>query len=187
MTEKLNDPIELLTPILEPNRLKHVGLFACSPKCGEGLVPSCCGNFIPSKCIPTVVIEDDEIKTAKEAIEAAFAGITTTEGVVCADSKASEKILELLNFEPKQKLGPKIKDSLVTQIAEKILDKMQGRVAVLDDKKVNLSCLPVGSKVNILSFRERTIDEIAEAHPDLNRDEVDGVIEDLIGVIEVTR
>ena len=143
----------------------------------------------------------DEIKTAQDAISAAFAGFRPASSE--AECSKTDKILKALELDtPKNELksASEIKDAVIAKVTEKILAKMKGRVAIIKEKDSQLSCLNKDDKIEYLVVEGKP-GESEEPKPaedpkpnptspaipdDLPEDARDGIIEDLVGVIEVS-
>lgn len=163
--------------------------------------------------VEKVIVKEDEIKSAQDVINEVFS-LFKPAGYE-PDCSKIEKIIKELNLDtPKVELkkAPEIQDAVISKIAEKILAKMEGRVAVIKQKDSKLSCLGKDDKIEYLVVEKSADDKKPEgeekpkpnpadpvtptpenpanpANPavpsDLPADARDGIIEDLVGVIEV--
>lgn len=163
--------------------------------------------------VEKVIVKEDEIKSAQDVINEVFS-LFKPAGYE-PDCSKIEKIIKELNLDtPKVELkkAPEIQDAVISKIAEKILAKMEGRVAVIKQKDSKLSCLGKDDKIEYLVVEKSADDKKLEgeekpkpnpadpvtptpenpanpANPavpsDLPADARDGIIEDLVGVIEV--
>lgn len=160
--------------------------------------------------VEKVIVKEDEIKSAQDVINEVFS-LFRPAGYEPDCSKIEKIIKELELDTPKVELkkAPEIQDAVIAKIAEKILAKMEGRVAVIKQKDSKLSCLGKDDKIEYLVVEKSADDKKPEgeekpkptpnpadpadpAKPvnpvnpsDLPADARDGIIEDLVGVIEV--
>ena len=212
------EPLEPLN--ITVSKLKHDSVRVCGCNNSEvrevgDVLKSCgCATYTPSVAfaesadMPIVqfVVAPDEIKTAQDAISAAFAGFRPASSEV--ECSKTDKILKALELDtPKNELksASEIKDAVIAKVTEKILAKMKGRVAIIKEKDSQLSCLNKDDKIEYLVVEGKSggsneSDKPAEdpkptdptnpASPaipdDLPEDARDGIIEDLVGVIEVS-
>lgn len=152
-----------------------------------------------------VIVKEDEIKTAQDVINQVFALFKPANtDPNCSKDSAIAKTLEL--DLPKEELAkaPEIQDAVIAKIVEKVLAKMQGRVAIIKQKDSKLTCLNANDKIEYLVVEGKTeeapkpsptpeelkpaTNPANPATPDtsgLPADARDGIIEDLVGVIEV--
>lgn len=140
--------------------------------------------------VERVIVKEDEIKTAQDVINEVFS-LFRPAGSEPDCSKIEKIIKELKLDAPKVELkqAPEIQDAVISKIAEKILAKMQGRVAIIKQKDSKLSCLGKDDKIEYLVVEGKT-EEAPKPTPapdtsGLPADARDGIIEDLVGVIEV--
>ena len=161
--------------------------------------------------VEKLIVKEDEIKTAQDVINQVFALFKPANtDPNCSKDSAIAKTLEL--DLPKEELAkaPEIQDAVIAKIAEKILAKMQGRVAIIKQKDSKLSCLGKDDKIEYLVVEGKEGGESGNggeapkptpnpetpnpanpanpATPDISglpADARDGIIEDLVGVIEV--
>ena len=162
--------------------------------------------------VERVIVKEDEIKTAQDVINQVFALFKPANtDPNCSKDSAIAKTLEL--DLPKEELAkaPEIQDAVIAKIAEKILAKMQGRVAIIKQKDSKLSCLGKDDKIEYLVVEGKESGEgsgeapkptpnpetpnpadpakpVNPATPDISglpADARDGILEDLVGVIEV--
>ena len=153
--------------------------------------------------VEKIIVKEDEIKSAQDVINEVFS-LFRPAGSEPDCSKIEKIIKELKLDAPKVdlKAAPEIQDAVIAKIAEKILAKMEGRVAIIKQKDSKLSCLGKDDKIEYL-----VVEGAGEApkptpnpedpkptptpeapKPDtsgLPADARDGIIEDLVGVIEV--
>lgn len=156
--------------------------------------------------VEKIIVKEDEIKSAQDVINEVFS-LFRPAGSEPDCSKIEKIIKELKLDTPKVDLkqAPEIQDAVISKIAEKILAKMQGRVAIIKQKDSKLSCLGKDDKIEYLVVegsgeapkptptpedpKPTPNPENPEApKPDtagLPADARDGIIEDLVGVIEV--
>ena len=162
--------------------------------------------------VEKLIVKEDEIKTAQDVINEVFS-LFRPAGSEPDCSKIEKIIKELKLDAPKVDLkqAPEIQDAVIAKIAEKILAKMQGRVAIIKQKDSKLSCLGKDDKIEYLvvegSAKPETGKEdpkptpnpetpnpadpakpVNPATPDISglpADARDGILEDLVGVIEV--
>lgn len=167
--------------------------------------------------VEKIIVKEDEIKSAQDVINEVFA-LFRPAGSEPDCSKIEKIIKELKLDTPKVdlKAAPEIQDAVISKIAEKILAKMQGRVAIIKQKDSKLTCLGKDDKIEYLVVEggksesgegsngnseapkpsedpkpapnPETPNPADPAKPgteDLPADARDGIIEDLVGVIEV--
>lgn len=166
--------------------------------------------------VEKIIVKEDEIKSAQDVINEVFA-LFRPAGSEPDCSKIEKIIKELKLDTPKVdlKAAPEIQDAVISKIAEKILAKMQGRVAIIKQKDSKLTCLGKDDKIEYLVVEggkgegsngntnpeapkpsedpkptpnPETSNPVEPAKPgteDLPADARDGIIEDLVGVIEV--
>lgn len=211
------EPLEPLN--ITVSKLKHDSVHVCGcnnsevREVREALKACGCATYTPSVAfaesadMPIVqfVVAPDEIKTAQDAISAAFAGFRPASSE--AECSKTDKILKALELDtPKNELksASEIKDAVIAKVTEKILAKMKGRVAIIKEKDSQLSCLNKDDKIEYLvvegkaeepkpSEDPKPADPTSPTNPaspaipdDLPEDARDGIIEDLVGVIEVS-
>lgn len=162
-----------------------------------------------------LIVKEDEIKTAQDVINEVFS-LFRPAGTEPDCSKIEKIIKELKLDAPKVDLkqAPEIQDAVISKIAEKILAKMQGRVAIIKQKDSKLSCLGKDDKIEYLVVEGGESGEgsngggeapkptpnpetpnpadpakpVNPTTPDISglpADARDGILEDLVGVIEV--
>ena len=230
MTDKV-DKIENFEP-LQPLDIKFkkpekLHVCGCNPEnpvvkeVEEALAACGCGSNVYTAIAPLMVFEEscampvsvekiivkeDEIKSAQDVINEVFS-LFRPAGSEPDCSKIEKIIKELKLDAPKVDLkqAPEIQDAVISKIAEKILAKMQGRVAIIKQKDSKLTCLGKDDKIEYLVVegageapkptpnpedpKPTPTPETPEApKPDtsgLPADARDGIIEDLVGVIEV--
>lgn len=162
--------------------------------------------------VEKIIVKEDEIKTAQDVINEVFS-LFRPAGTEPDCSKIEKIIKELKLDAPKVELkqAPEIQDAVIAKIAEKILAKMQGRVAIIKQKDSKFTCLGKDDKIEYLVVGGKESGEgsgeapkptpnpetpnpadpakpVNPATPDtsgLPADARDGIIEDLVGVIEV--
>lgn len=167
--------------------------------------------------VEKIIVKEDEIKSAQDVINEVFS-LFRPAGSEPDCSKIEKIIKELKLDTPKVDLkqAPEIQDAVISKIAEKILAKMQGRVAIIKQKDSKLTCLGKDDKIEYLVVEggksesgegsngsgeapkpsedpkptpnPETPNPADPAKPgteDLPADARDGIIEDLVGVIEV--
>lgn len=162
--------------------------------------------------VEKIIVKEDEIKTAQDVINEVFS-LFRPAGTEPDCSKIEKIIKELKLDAPKVELkqAPEIQDAVIAKIAEKILAKMQGRVAIIKQKDSKLSCLGKDDKIEYLVVEGKESGEgsgeapkptpnpetpnpadpakpVNPATPDISglpADARDGILEDLVGVIEV--
>lgn len=161
--------------------------------------------------VEKLIVKENEIKSAQDVINEVFS-LFRPAGTEPDCSKIEKIIKELELDTPKVdlKAAPEIQDAVIAKIAEKILAKMEGRVAIIKQKDSKLSCLSKDDKIEYLVVEGSTSNGSKEdtkpsedpkptptpenpnpanpANPDtsgLPADARDGIIEDLVGVIEV--
>lgn len=208
------EPLEPLN--ITVSKLKHDSVHVCGcnnsevREVREALKACGCATYTPSVSfaesadMPIVqfVLAPDEIKTAQDAISAAFAGFRPASSE--AECSKTDKILKALELDtPKNELksASEIKDAVIAKVTEKILAKMKGRVAIIKEKDSQLSCLNKDDKIEYLvvegkAEEPKPAEDPKPANPtnptspaipeDLPEDARDGIIEDLVGVIEVS-
>lgn len=208
------EPLEPLN--ITVSKLKHDSVHVCGCNNSEvrevrEVLKACgCATYTPSVSfaesadMPIVqfVVAPDEIKTAQDAISAAFAGFRPASSE--AECSKTDKILKALELDtPKNELksASEIKDAVIAKVTEKILAKMKGRVAIIKEKDSQLSCLNKDDKIEYLvvegkAEEPKPSEDLKPANPtnpaspaipdDLPEDARDGIIEDLVGVIEVS-
>lgn len=245
MTDKV-DKIENFEPLQpldikfkKPEKLQVCG---CNPEnpivkeVEEALAVCGCGSNVYTAIAPLMVFEEscampvsvekiivkeDEIKSAQDVINEVFS-LFRPAGSEPDCSKIEKIIKELKLDAPKVELkqAPEIQDAVIAKIAEKILAKMQGRVAIIKQKDSKLTCLGKDDKIEYLVVEggkggegsngsgeapkpsdntgtgetpkptpnPETPNPADPAKPgteDLPAGARDGIIEDLVGVIEV--
>lgn len=232
MTDKV-DKIENFEP-LQPLDIKFkkpekLHVCGCNPEnpivkeVEEALAVCGCGSNVYTAIAPLmvfeescampvsverVIVKEDEIKTAQDVINQVFALFKPANtDPNCSKDSAIAKTLEL--DLPKEELAkaPEIQDAVIAKIVEKVLAKMQGRVAIIKQKDSKLTCLNANDKIEYLVVEGKTEEApkptpspeepkptpnpANPATPDtsntagLPADARDGIIEDLVGVIEV--
>ena len=162
--------------------------------------------------VEKLIVKEDEIKTAQDVINEVFS-LFRPAGSEPDCSKIEKIIKELKLDAPKVELkqAPEIQDAVIAKIVEKVLAKMQGRVAIIKQKDSKLTCLNANDKIEYLVVEGGETPKPSEdpkptpspeepkptpnpanpanpATPDtsgLPADARDGIIEDLVGVIEV--
>lgn len=166
--------------------------------------------------VEKIIVKEDEIKSAQDVINEVFS-LFRPAGSEPDCSKIEKIIKELKLDAPKVDLkqAPEIQDAVIAKIAEKILAKMEGRVAIIKQKDSKLTCLGKDDKIEYLVVEggksegsngnvnpedpkpsedpkptpnPETPNPADPAKPgteDLPADARDGIIEDLVGVIEV--
>ena len=166
--------------------------------------------------VEKIIVKEDEIKSAQDVINEVFS-LFRPAGSEPDCSKIEKIIKELKLDTPKVdlKAAPEIQDAVISKIAEKILAKMEGRVAIIKQKDSKLTCLGKDDKIEYLVVEggkgegsngntnleapkpsedpkpapnPETPNPADPAKPgteDLPADARDGIIEDLVGVIEV--
>lgn len=239
MTDKVEkiENFEPLQPLdikfKKPEKLQNLHVCGCNPEnpivkeVEEALAACGCGSNVYTAIAPLMVFEEscampvsvekiivkeDEIKTAQEVIHEVFS-LFRPAGTEPDCSKIEKIIKELKLDAPKVELkqAPEIQDAVISKIAEKILAKMQGRVAIIKQKDSKLSCLGKDDKIEYLVVEGKEggegsgeapkptpnpetpnpADPAKPANPatpdtsGLPADARDGILEDLVGVIEV--
>lgn len=238
MTDKVEkiENFEPLQPLdikfKKPEKLQNLHVCGCNPEnpivkeVEEALAACGCGSNVYTAIAPLMVFEEscampvsveklivkeDEIKTAQDVINEVFS-LFRPAGTEPDCSKIEKIIKELKLDAPKVdlKAAPEIQDAVISKIAEKILAKMQGRVAIIKQKDSKLSCLGKDDKIEYLVVEGGESGNSGEAPkptpnpetpnpadpakpvnpstPDtsgLPADARDGILEDLVGVIEV--
>lgn len=155
--------------------------------------------------VEKIIVKEDEIKSAQDVINEVFS-LFRPAGSEPDCSKIEKIIKELKLDAPKVDLkqAPEIQDAVISKIAEKILAKMQGRVAIIKQKDSKLTCLGKDDKIEYLVVEGSTNPEAPKPSEDpkptpnpetpeapkpdtsgLPADARDGIIEDLVGAIEV--
>ena len=166
--------------------------------------------------VEKIIVKEDEIKSAQDVINEVFS-LFRPAGSEPDCSKIEKIIKELKLDAPKVdlKAAPEIQDAVIAKIAEKILAKMEGRVAIIKQRDSKLSCLSKDDKIEYLVVEGKeggegsgeapkpsedpkptpspeepkpTPNPANPTTPDtsgLPADARDGIIEDLVGVIEV--
>lgn len=167
--------------------------------------------------VEKLIVKENEIKSAQDVINEVFS-LFRPAGTEPDCSKIEKIIKELELDTPKVdlKAAPEIQDAVIAKIAEKILAKMEGRVAIIKQKDSKLSCLGKDDKIEYLVVEgskggagngsnedpkpsedpkptptpenPNPANPANPANPDtsgLPADARDGIIEDLVGVIEV--
>lgn len=235
MTDKVNkiENFEPLQPLdIKFKKPEKLHVCGCNPEnpivkeVEEALAVCGCGSsnlysavaplmvFEESCAMPVsverVIVKEDEIKTAQDVINQVFALFKPANtDPNCSKDSAIAKTLEL--DLPKEELAkaPEIQDAVIAKIVEKVLAKMQGRVAIIKQKDSKLTCLNANDKIEYLvveSKEGKTEDPKPTPSPEepkptpnpanpanpatpdtsgLPADARDGIIEDLVGVIEV--
>lgn len=238
MTDKVNkiENFEPLQPLdIKFKKPEKLHVCGCNPEnpivkeVEEALAACGCGSNVYTAIAPLMVFEEscampvsvekiivkeDEIKTAQDVINEVFS-LFRPAGTEPDCSKIEKIIKELKLDAPKVDLkqAPEIQDAVISKIAEKILAKMQGRVAIIKQKDSKLSCFGKDDKIEYLVVEggesgegsngsgeapkptpnpetpnPETPNPATPATPDtsgLPADARDGIIEDLVGVIEV--
>lgn len=236
MTDKVEkiENFEPLQPLdikfKKPEKLQNLHVCGCNPEnpivkeVEEALAACGCGSNVYTAIAPLMVFEEscampvsveklivkeDEIKTAQDVINEVFS-LFRPAGSEPDCSKIEKIIKELKLDAPKVELkqAPEIQDAVISKIAEKILAKMQGRVAIIKQKDSKLTCLGKDDKIEYLVVEggesgegsngsgeapkptpnPETPNPANPATPDVSglpADARDGIIEDLVGVIEV--
>lgn len=229
MTDKVNkiENFEPLQPLdIKFSKPEKLHVCGCNPEnpivkeVEEALAACGCGSNVYTAIAPLMVFEEscampvsveklivkeDEIKTAQDVINEVFS-LFRPAGSEPDCSKIEKIIKELKLDAPKVELkqAPEIQDAVISKIAEKILAKMQGRVAIIKQKDSKLSCLGKDDKIEYLVVEGKeggnggeapkptpnpeTPNPANPATPDVSglpADARDGIIEDLVGVIEV--
>lgn len=233
MTDKIEN-FEPLQPLdIKFKKPEKLHVCGCNPEnpilkeVEEALAVGCgCGSKLYTAIAPLMVFEEsyampvsveklivkeNEIKSAQDVINEVFS-LFRPAGTEPDCSKIEKIIKELELDTPKVdlKAAPEIQDAVIAKIAEKILAKMEGRVAIIKQKDSKLSCLSKDDKIEYLVVEGSTSNGSKEdtkpsedpkpkptpenpnpanpANPDtsgLPADARDGIIEDLVGVIEV--
>lgn len=236
MTDKIEN-FEPLQPLdIKFKKPEKLHVCGCNPEnpivkeVEEALAVGCgCGSKLYTAIAPLMVFEEscampvsveklivkeNEIKSAQDVINEVFS-LFRPAGTEPDCSKIEKIIKELELDTPKVdlKAAPEIQDAVIAKIAEKILAKMEGRVAIIKQKDSKLSCLGKDDKIEYLVVEGSTGNGSKEdtkpsedpkptptpenpnpanpanpANPDtsgLPADARDGIIEDLVGVIEV--
>lgn len=243
MTDKIEN-FEPLQPLdIKFKKPENLHVCGCNPEnpvvkeVEEALAVGCgCGSKLYTAIAPLMVFEEscampvsveklivkeNEIKSAQDVINEVFS-LFRPAGSEPDCSKIEKIIKELKLDAPKVELkqAPEIQDAVIAKIAEKILAKMEGRVAIIKQKDSKLSCLGKDDKIEYLVVESgnggkggegsngnanpeapkpsedpkpapNPADPVKPANPanpgteDLPADARDGIIEDLVGVIEV--
>lgn len=239
MTDKIEN-FEPLQPLdIKFKKPENLHVCGCNPEnpivkeVEEALAVGCgCGSKLYTAIAPLMVFEEscampvsveklivkeNEIKSAQDVINEVFS-LFRPAGTEPDCSKIEKIIKELELDTPKVdlKAAPEIQDAVIAKIAEKILAKMEGRVAIIKQKDSKLSCLGKDDKIEYLVVEggkksdsevkpggdakpenpanpetPKPVDPANPANPakpgteDLPADARDGIIEDLVGVIEV--
>nr|DAJ15329.1 MAG TPA: hypothetical protein [Myoviridae sp. ctTS62] len=239
MTDKIEN-FEPLQPLdIKFKKPEKLHVCGCNPEnpivkeVEEALAVGCgCGSKLYTAIAPLMVFEEscampvsveklivkeNEIKSAQDVINEVFS-LFRPAGTEPDCSKIEKIIKELELDTPKVdlKAAPEIQDAVIAKIAEKILAKMEGRVAIIKQKDSKLSCLGKDDKIEYLVVEggkksdsevkpggdakpenpanpetPKPVDPANPANPakpgteDLPADARDGIIEDLVGVIEV--
>lgn len=239
MTDKIEN-FEPLQPLdIKFKKPENLHVCGCNPEnpivkeVEEALAVGCgCGSKLYTAIAPLMVFEEscampvsveklivkeNEIKSAQDVINEVFS-LFRPAGTEPDCSKIEKVIKELELDTPKVdlKAAPEIQDAVIAKIAEKILAKMEGRVAIIKQKDSKLSCLGKDDKIEYLVVEggkksdsevkpggdakpenpanpetPKPVDPANPANPakpgteDLPADARDGIIEDLVGVIEV--
>lgn len=236
MTDKIEN-FEPLQPLdIKFKKPEKLHVCGCNPEnpivkeVEEALAVGCgCGSKLYTAIAPLMVFEEscampvsveklivkeNEIKSAQDVINEVFS-LFRPAGTEPDCSKIEKIIKELELDTPKVdlKAAPEIQDAVIAKIAEKILAKMEGRVAIIKQKDSKLSCLGKDDRIEYLVVEGSTGNGSKEDHkpsedpkptptpenpnpanpanpanPDtsgLPADARDGIIEDLVGVIEV--
>lgn len=229
MTDKVNkiENFEPLQPLdIKFSKPEKLHVCGCNPEnpivkeVEEALAVCGCGSNVYTAIAPLmvfeescampvsverVIVKEDEIKTAQDVINEVFALFKPANtDPNCSKDSAIAKTLEL--DLPKEELAkaPEIQDAVIAKIVEKVLAKMQGRVAIIKQKDSKLTCLNANDKIEYLVVeskegKEGKTEETPKPTPSpeepkptpapdtsgLPADARDGIIEDLVGVIEV--
>ena len=245
MTDKIEN-FEPLQPLdIKFKKPEKLHVCGCNPEnpivkeVEEALAVGCgCGSKLYTAIAPLMVFEEscampvsveklivkeNEIKSAQDVINEVFS-LFRPAGTEPDCSKIEKIIKELELDTPKVdlKAAPEIQDAVIAKIAEKILAKMEGRVAIIKQKDSKLSCLGKDDKIEYLVVEggkksdsevkpggdakpenpanpanpanpeaPKPVDPAKPENPakpgteDLPADARDGIIEDLVGVIEV--
>lgn len=242
MTDKIEN-FEPLQPLdIKFKKPENLHVCGCNPEnpivkeVEEALAVGCgCGSKLYTAIAPLMVFEEscampvsveklivkeNEIKSAQDVINEVFS-LFRPAGTEPDCSKIEKIIKELELDTPKVdlKAAPEIQDAVIAKIAEKILAKMEGRVAIIKQKDSKLSCLGKDDKIEYLVVEggkksdsevkpggdakpenpanpanpeaPKPVDPAKPENPakpgteDLPADARDGIIEDLVGVIEV--
>ena len=235
MAEKVNkiENFEPLQPLdIKFKKPEKLHVCGCNPEnpivkeVEEALAACGCGSNVYTAIAPLltfeescampvsvekVIVKEDEIKSAQDVINEVFS-LFKPAGYE-PDCSKIEKIIKELNLDtPKVELkkAPEIQDAVIAKIVEKVLAKMQGRVAIIKQKDSKLTCLNANDKIEylVVESKEGKSEEAPKptptpeepkptpnpanpanpANPDtsgLPADARDGIIEDLVGVIEV--
>ena len=245
MTDKIEN-FEPLQPLdIKFKKPEKLHVCGCNPEnpivkeVEEALAVGCgCGSKLYTAIAPLMVFEEscampvsveklivkeNEIKSAQDVINEVFS-LFRPAGTEPDCSKIEKIIKELELDTPKVdlKAAPEIQDAVIAKIAEKILAKMEGRVAIIKQRDSKLSCLGKDDKIEYLVVEggkksdsevkpggdakpenpanpanpanpeaPKPVDPAKPENPakpgteDLPADARDGIIEDLVGVIEV--
>lgn len=178
------EKIKPLNPLnIEFSKLKHAELFHDCEGCKDQKILQ---NLVELIELPSVKPEEkptntDKIKEADDTIKAIFKLFNPRIDQYECDKEQIIKALELETPKVDTPGPAKLREALVEQIVEKLLEKMDQKVAVIKGKDKCFSC---GNLVEIFTVGDvKPIDKF----PELSDDQKDGVIEDLEGVIEVTK
>lgn len=134
-----------------------------------------------------VTANEFKIKTAQDAIDAAFRGLRNHQPQACT----IDATLKEIGFEDPKKLpdAGKVQESFVTLVTEKILERLSARVAIIIDETPKCACRHDKQKINYLVVtndpEEIRINQANHEVEKFGSEASDGVIEDLIGPIEV--
>lgn len=227
MTDKIEN-FEPLQPLdIKFKKPEKLHVCGCNPEnpivkeVEEALAVGCgCGSKLYTAIAPLMVFEEscampvsveklivkeNEIKSAQDVINEVFS-LFRPAGTEPDCSKIEKVIKELELDAPKEELkqAPEIQDAVISKIVEKVLAKMQGRVAIIKQKDSKLSCLGKDDKIEYLVVEGSANPEAPKPSEDpkptpnpetpeapkpdtsgLPADARDGIIEDLVGVIEV--
>lgn len=145
-----------------------------------------CGVCGSAPGISRIEIKEDskEIRTAQDVMDVVFKNLKKgPENLTC-----NTATLKKLGFADPAEVKDisKINDAFVSAVAEKILEKLDAKVAIITSKISN--CSKVGDQVNYLVVtrpNEEAVDENLKKVEEFGPTATDGVIEDLIGPIEV--
>lgn len=153
-----------------------------------------CGVCGSAPGISRIEIKEDskEIRTAQDVMDVVFKKLKKgPENLTC-----NTATLKKLGFADPAEVKDisKINDAFVSAVAEKILEKLDAKVAIITSKISN--CSKVGDQVNYLVVtqpneeavtqpNEEAVDENLKKVEEFGPTATDGVIEDLIGPIEV--
>ena len=175
MTDKVEkiENFEPLQPLdIKFSKPEKLHVCGCNPEnpivkeVEEALAACGCGSNVYTAIAPLMVFEEscampvsveklivkeDEIKSAQDVINEVFS-LFRPAGSEPDCSKIEKIIKELKLDAPKVELkqAPEIQDAVIAKIAEKILAKMQGRVAIIKQKDSKLTCLGKDDKIEYL-------------------------------------